>query len=40
MFSIKIDLCMQFHSSKGLEKNIDFKISLKQIFTSSSVTEY
>ena len=27
-------------SSKGLEKTLTFKISLKRIFTSSSVIEY
>ena len=40
MFSIEMDLCMQFRSSKGLEQTLTFKISLKRILTSSSVIEY
>ena len=39
MFSIEIDPCLLFRSSKGLEKTLTFKISLKRIFTSS-VIEY
>ena len=40
MFSIEMDPCMQFRSSKGLEETLTFKISVKRIFTSSSVIEY
>ena len=35
-FSIEMDPCMQFPSSKGLEKTLTFKISLKRIVTFSS----
>ena len=40
MFSIEMDPCVQFRSDKGLEKTLTFKISLKQIVTSSSMIEY
>ena len=32
IFSIEMDLCMQFCSSKGLEKNIHFKYFTKNKF--------
>ena len=39
IFSIETDLCMQFRSSKDLEKTLTFQISLKQMKTSSFVIE-
>ena len=40
MFSIEMDPCVQFCSSKSLQKTLTFKFALKRIFTSSSVIEY
>ena len=40
MFSIEMDMCLQLRLSMDLEKTLTFKISLEQIFTSSSVIEY
>ena len=37
MFSFEIVPCMQFRSSKGLDKTLTFKISSKRIVTLSSV---
>ena len=34
-----MDPSTQFRSSKGLEKTLTFNISLKRIFTSSSVID-
>ena len=34
-----MDPCMSFCSSKGPEKTLTFKISLKRIFPSSTVIE-
>ena len=39
IFYIEMDPYMLFHSSKGLEKTLTFKISLKLTFTSSSVID-
>ena len=40
MFSIEMDPSMQLSSSKGLEKTLTFKISLKRISTFSSVSTF
>ena len=40
MFSIEMDPCVQFRSSKGLENTLTLKISPKRIFSSFSVIEY
>ena len=36
----RFDTCMESRPSKSVEKTLTFKISLKRIFTSSSVIEY